>query len=210
MLAACGRLDFAEVTDATVPRDDARGDSALDAAHSTGSISFVQVGNNGVQGGTAISTTLPNVQAGDLLLAAIDLSPQTIVPTSVSDDNNNTYTLLGPFDGPGNPLNRQYLAYAFAASTGDVTSTVTLSGVNNYLELRLHEYAGVSNTAPVDIVVGSGGVADGTDGAQVSITTTGPDELIYVLAIFEQAGVAGTGYTGSRTMSARIARLHCR
>lgn len=196
MLAACGRLGFPEVvTDAAAPRDDMPGDAPLDAAHPTGSISFVQVRSNGVNGGTSISTTLPAVQAGDLLLAAIDFTPLTVVPTSISDDHNNTYTLLGPFDGPGNPPNRQYLAYALSATTGDVTCTVTLSGVNTYFELRLHEYAGVSTTAPVDVVVGNGGVTSGTDGAQVSITTTGPDELIFVLAIFEQTGVAGTDYT---------------
>ncbi len=171
------------------------GDASFDGSHPTGTISFVQVANNGVQGGSAIDATLSVVQAGDLLLAAVDFAPQTIVLTSISDDNNNTYTLLGPFDGPSNPPNRQYLAYAFAATTGAVKCTVRISGVSDYLELRLHEYAGVSKTAPVDVVVGKGGVATGADGAQVSITTTGPDELIYALVIFEQGGVGGTGYT---------------
>jgi hypothetical protein len=189
-LVACGRIDFNAIEDGSNPKDG----SATGDSNPLGSISFVQVGVNSAQSVATLAAALPAVQRGDLLLSALDYSPQANTPT-ITDSQGNSYTVLGPFDGPGNPPNRQFLAYTFATATEDISCTATLPGSAGYFEMRLQEYAGVSTVAPVDVVAGAGGTTTGVDGVQVSLTTTGPNELLYALVIFEQGGVQGTGFT---------------
>jgi hypothetical protein len=195
LLLGCGRIDFDPLGSSP---DDGRPTDVTDVTDgfepSGETIAFVQVTSTTLQSALSVDASLV-VTSGNLIVAAIDYAPQTRVAT-VADNQDNTYTLLGPFDGPGNPANRQYVAYAIASTSGTLACTVTLDGASSsYLELRLHEYTNESPTAPFDVVSSSAGSAAGTDGIQTTLVTTSPNELIYALATIEQGGVEGTGFT---------------
>ncbi|HTR54700.1 MAG TPA: hypothetical protein VMJ10_28605 [Kofleriaceae bacterium] len=161
---------------------------------------FVQIAtNNMFSSGTESATFTSAVTAGDLIIAAFDYdsSNGTVTAAAITDMIGSSYAMAGPFDGPNSGIrNRQYIGYGLAAQTATDTVQVTLSTQpGSYFELRLHEYASVSQTAPFDTAASAGGNSAGADAAQsAAITTSEPNELVFGMVIDGQVG-AGTSFT---------------
>ncbi|MEO8844699.1 MAG: hypothetical protein ABI591_27725 [Kofleriaceae bacterium] len=190
VLVGCGRIAF---DSKTATEDGATGsDSGLGSADGGGesAVEFVQAKGSAYGMATTAALAWPaTVIAGDLLLVGIDFGSTTTV-TSVSDDLNNQWTLAGPVDG----YTREYVAYAIANATGADTAYVDVAAGSPYLEVRLHEYRGVSATAPYDGVFGN---SVDTMPATVSVTTHAAGQLVFVMTIFTMFTTpsAGAGFT---------------
>ena len=191
VLVGCGRIAFdpqGAAGDATGSNHD--GGLGSDGGGSA-AIDFIQAKGSGYDTATTGALAWPAaVTTGDLLLVGIDFGSSTGTVATVTDDLHNTWTLAGPIDG----YTREYVAYAIANGTGLDTTQVSVTESSNYLELRLHEYRGVSATTPLDGVFGN---SIDTMPATVSVTTHAPNQLVFVMTIFIAATTpsAGTGFT---------------
>ncbi len=189
VIAGCGRLGF-EVRvgeDAAAELEPRDGRVPITPA-------FVQTYSARNPGFASVTASLPaDVMAGNLLLVGVEFSPGAPFRlTGVTDDKNNRYSLLGPFDGLGDL--RHYLAYAIARTSGPTTITSTLDGAPSpYYSLRLHEYASTAQTGPIEVSAFATGTDSSIDGARSGlITTTEPNELLFGYATFF-GGSPGTG-----------------
>ena len=190
----CGRIGFglnADGTDAAAGADAA----TLDAALAT--ISFVQTSSAGasVAPQTTISTTLPrDVTLGNALIVGFDYDyfGGPLPTPTISDSSGAPYTIL---HGPdGEPGRAQFLAFAPTTASGPLTVTVTIDiPARNYLDLRVHEYAGISLTQPLDAATAETGNGIGAIEGP-AITTTGPGELIIGFTLGRSVS-AGPGMT---------------
>lgn len=189
-LAGCGRVAF----DAQ-PRGDAGRDVTLDAprdAPPPNAPVFVQhtAATTGGIGAVLSATFVEPVAAGDLIVAAFDYNAGIAHVARVSDTGGDAYAILGPYDGGGF---REYVAYAIASGSGAETVTVQLdAAATDFLELRIHEYAGVSPTEPFDAAASASGTT--TAAASAPITTTSPDELVFGMVI-DGIVSPGAGFT---------------
>lgn len=173
---ACGRIGFApnvDSTDAAPSADAATRDAEL------ATITFVQTSSAGAMlPATTVATTLPqDVAVGNALIVGFDYDFVGGLPMpTISDSSGAPYTIL---HGPdGEPGRAQYLAFAPVTASGALTVTVTLNAsALNYFDLRVHEYAGISLTQPLDIATAETGNGIGAIEGP-AITTTGPGELI--------------------------------
>jgi hypothetical protein len=118
-----------------------------------------------------------DVTVGNAQILAFDFDYSGVAPTpTIKDSAGAAYTIL---HGPdGDPGRAQYLAFAPILQSGPLTVTVTLNTpATTYLDVRAHEYAGVSLTQPLDVAAAASGSGLGAfDGPP--ITTTGPAERI--------------------------------
>jgi len=189
-LAACGRVGFSPATDGNPA------DQAVDQNRPIAPPTFVQTDSYGAGSNAVATLAMPApVTAGNMILVAIDIVPGTGVTVTVSDDQLNAYTVLGPFDGIADV--RHFLAYAFAQRSGPTTVTSTLSSrPADYHDLRLHEYAGTSATDPIEATASATGTSQTLDGARSGfVTTTEPNELIFGFGTYSGRGDAGSGFT---------------
>jgi len=159
---------------------------------------FVQIAAGNQSVGPSLTQSFgASVTAGNLVIAAFDYQNATgrnAMAAAVADSLDDTFALVGPHDGPS--ARRQYVAYAIARASGACTVTVTLTeDPGGYFELRLHEYASVSQTAPFDVAASGAGTATGLDAAQTaSFVTSEPNELVFGMVI-DGTVSAGTGFT---------------
>lgn len=178
LVAGCGRVGFDSIATTT---DTAVADAAMthDATEpALAPITFIQTSSSAAAPPTTTaSTTLPQpVTIGNALIVGIFFINSGPMPvTTITDSAGAPYTILqGPssFNGFG-----QYLAFAPITSSGTLTVTVTTSTANQYLDVRVHEYAGISLTQPLDVSAEATGSGVGTIEGP-AVTTTGPAELI--------------------------------
>ena len=190
----CGRIGFepnVDDTDAALSTDAATRDAALVT------ITFVQTRSAGTALApmTTITATLPQgVTLGNALIVGFDydyFGGPLPIPT-ISDSAGAPYTILyGPDSEPGRA---QYLAFAPVTASGELTVAVTLNtSARNYLDVRVHEYAGISLTQPLDVATAETGNGIGAI-AGPAITTTGPGELIIGFTLGRSVS-AGPGMT---------------
>jgi Chitobiase/beta-hexosaminidase C-terminal domain/IPT/TIG domain/Calcineurin-like phosphoesterase len=163
---------------------------------SGGGISFVQAnsGPSTVQpSNSSLSVAYPAVQvAGDLNVVAVGWGDTTSTITSVTDTQNNTYTLaVGPTSNTGL---RQAIYYAKNIAGGSNTVTVRFNQAAVYPDVRILEYRGADLSNPLDQA--GAAVGSGTTANSGSVTTTSANELIFGTGTTGTAfSAAGSGFT---------------
>ncbi len=133
--------------------------------------------------------------AGDTNIVAIGWNDTTSSITSVSDGAGNVYQqAIATYRGNGMSQAIYYAANIHAASAGGNQVTVTFDQPAVYVDLRVTEYSGLSQTSPFHTGVsatGNGGVAQ--TGALV---TSAPSELLFAAGMTGATFSApGSGFT---------------
>src|SRR5215472_8246609 len=153
-------------------------------------ISFGQVGATVLSGASQVTVVYPAAQTlGDLNVVVVGWNDTTATVQSVTDSNNNTYSLaIGPTSGTGL---RQSIYNAPNIKGGSNTVTVTFNQTAQFPDVRILEYRGVGT---LDVTAGSkGSSGTATSGAA---STTAANELIFGAATTVQAvSGAGSGFT---------------
>jgi hypothetical protein len=140
--------------------------------------------------------------AGDLIVVEVDWSGGYTF-TSVSDSQGNVYTQIGAEQSSASVGVKSRLYYARNIRGGANTVTTVVSGSPAYHELFIHEYSGLSLTAPLDAYsVNVGSSSTFTSG---TLTTTSTNELLYGLEIDSNAGAASAGWTTRATLDSNVA-----
>jgi hypothetical protein len=197
-VAACGRVGFDRVA---LDRDGAPGSDAGDAPPGdaprggSATIAFVQGSGGSAAPGPASTIALPApVAAEDLVVVTLDTyADDSPLLVSVTDTLGSTYASVGPYDGDDV---REYIAYAIAPSAGTVAATVTLDKAEPmFLDLRIHEYAGIATTSPLDVAAGATAQTKGSDAASVGLVTTEANELLFALVVATNNATPGSGFT---------------
>jgi hypothetical protein len=164
-----------------------------------GGITFVQANS----GPSTIQSSNPTVAAaypaaqggGHLNVVVVGWGDATSSISSVTDTQNNTYTLaVGPTSNTGL---RQSIYYAKNIVGGSNTVTVTFNQAAAYPDVRILEYAGADPNNPLDAKAGASG--SGTSANSGSVTTTSANELIF--------GAGATGTTFSSAGSGFVSRI---
>src|SRR5215831_8601935 len=135
-------------------------------------ISFGQVGATFLPGASQVTVVYQAAQTmGDLNVVVVGWNDTTATVQSVTDSNNNTYSLaIGPTSGTGL---RQSIYYAANIKGGSNTVNVTFNQTAQYPDVRILEYQGVGG---LDVKAGSkGSSGTATSGAA---TTTTANELL--------------------------------
>ncbi|MBI3797737.1 MAG: fibronectin type III domain-containing protein, partial [Deltaproteobacteria bacterium] len=126
--------------------------------------------------------------AGNTNLIAIGWNDTTAQIKSVVDSAGNVYRrAIAAYRGNGMSQAIYYAANIKAALAGDNQVTVTFNRAAVYVDLRITEYSGLSQTKPFDVGVsatGNGSLAD--SGA---LTTAASSELLFA------AGMTGSTFT---------------
>ena len=141
-----------------------------------------------------------NTLPGDAILVAFDFVPGD-TPSSVTDTQGNTYTLIGSPQtwSPYHFVERLY--YAKNIKGGANMTTVTLSA-SKYMEVHLYDYSGLDTTSPLDASATpqTGTSVTGTSG---TLTTSNANDLLFGFFHSDNnvTNTAGAGFTG-RTVSA--------
>jgi hypothetical protein len=143
------------------------------------SIAFVQgnAGPSSIQSkNSTVSVAYTTAQvAGHLNVVVIGWGDTTSSITSVTDSQNNVYTLaIGPTTTTGLS---QSIYYARNIAGGSTTVTVKFNQSAAYPDVRILEYAGASTTSPLDVVAGASGSGNAANSG--SVTTTASNELIF-------------------------------
>jgi hypothetical protein len=120
-----------------------------------------------------------NNTAGDLIVLALDWTPQSVTVTNITDTNGNTYvSAVGPVNGTGGLGSwRDQVFYAKNIGGGANTITVHFSGALSESELYAHEYSGADKYSPLDVTASSVGNSATPDSG--SKTTNFPKELVF-------------------------------
>ena len=134
---------------------------------------------------TTITTNFPsNVHANDLIVVGVnwDMGAPTPNLVAMTDSLGDTFTtILGPFDGAGS---RSYLVVAPVVAAGPDTVTAAIDIGAVVVDLRIHEFSGVSlATTPDD-----GSSVSGPDSAPATVsgapvTTTTPNDLVFSMVL---------------------------
>ncbi len=157
-------------------------------------ISFAQVAAATPQSPVStLSIAYPAAQtAGDLNVVVVGWNDSTSNVTGITDTAGNTYQLaIGPTRGTGIS---QSIYYATNIKAGSNTVTVTFNQAAAFVDLRILEYKGIVNPAPLDVTAGAAGSS--TTSNSGATTTTAANELIVAANTVNTAATgAGTGYT---------------
>jgi hypothetical protein len=162
---------------------------------SGGSITFVQAasGPSNIQSSNStLAVAYPAAQlAGHLNVVVIGWGDNTSTITSVTDSQNNTYSLaIGPTSTTGLS---QAIYYAKNVAGGSNTVTVKFSKAAAYPDVRILDYSGADTVAPLDKAAGATG--SGTAANSGSVTTTASNELIFGAGTTETIFTApGSGF----------------
>lgn len=163
---------------------------------------FIQgnVNASGAGGGQQVAF-LANVTAGNLLIAAINATPQAgKTLTGASDSQGNVYTVAGAIQAGwfGSQL---AIFWAVAGTTGPCTVTFTTDGTGfqQYTAMTCHEISGINTGNPLRATA-FGHVfpaTTGADGATVGPLACGLNDYVFAyLGDDDTDNVAvGTGYT---------------
>ncbi|MGH9537623.1 MAG: hypothetical protein ACRD3H_06855, partial [Terriglobales bacterium] len=115
----------------------------------------------------------------------------TATVSSVVDTRGNTYTLaVGPTSGTAL---RQSIYYAKNIAGGSNTVTVTFSQAAFFPDVRVLEYSGLDQTAPLDVTAGAAGTSTSANSGLA--TTTAANELVFGAGTTGGTfGTVGTGF----------------
>lgn len=167
------------------------------AVSSGGTIAFVQGAYSVPQSsvGSVSASFTAGQTAGNLNVVLIGWNDTVATISSVTDAAGNTYHLAsGPTQVATNATQALYYAANVIANAGGTNAvTVTFNVGAAYPDLRILEYAGASQSNPLDVV---GGASATSSTASVSLTTTNADDLIvagdYIQTVTPSAG---SGFT---------------
>jgi hypothetical protein len=168
-------------------------------------VAFVQ--GRAVDSGSGTTATLAysaNVSGGSLLTVAVRQgSGAANNLCTVTDSNGDTFTEAG-FQGSGDGHTNR-IFWAKNAVAGPCTVTVTLNSAAT-LRWAIHEFSGLSTTAPFDQFSRANGTGTAVD-VSPSITTATATELLFGFSTVENtaAFTPGTGYTQAETVSSKLA-----
>jgi hypothetical protein len=124
--------------------------------------------------------------AGNLNVLAIGWNDTNASISGVSDSNGNTYLVAVPtFRGNGMS---QGIYYATNIHAGADAVTVTFSQPAIYVDLRVAEYSGLSQSNPFDAGASATGVSASADSGPATISST--NELLF------GAGITATTFSG--------------
>ena len=164
---------------------------------------FVQEKDNQITSGTTDSVTLSSpAAAGNLIVAYVLWDHPGGV--SLSDTASNTYTnAVGPTLWNGGKYSAQVF-YAKNIKGGYTTVTATFATpVNSFGIVYAHEYAGLDQIAPVDVVAAAVGTSGSLNSG--SVTTTGANDLLFAGGVSMNTVTApGTGYKSRATSHGNI------
>jgi hypothetical protein len=166
------------------------GDEVTEAGPPTG-ITYVQGSASGIHNGDTVAVGLPNpVQAHHALIVCVASNGGS---PAFTDSLGNTYTaVLGP---TGIPTLQGTIAIAEDVPAGPVKVTVKLSASGSYLDVYVHEYAGLARMQAFDVAAANSGLL--VDGGAITsgiARTTADNELVFGFGIGENV-LAGAGFT---------------
>lgn len=168
-----------------------------------------------------------NPLAHDLLISACSAGG-VAAATTLSDNNTNTYANTGDVveGNAGNNVLHNNIYYVIDSHVGATTVTCASVGAS-FVTVAIHEYSGLSTTAPFDVTSSSAPVALLATFGSTAATTTTSNELMFgvlfanngtlssqngtlrennlnnILTITEEATVASPGvYASSVTLTA--------
>jgi hypothetical protein len=174
----------------------------LSAGGGGGNIAFVQ-GNNAFTGGSASSLTAAysNAQtAGNtniVVVCAANNANWTAPPiSSVSDNINGTYTLVGQVGGNDVSAYIYRFSSIKSASAGANKVTVTMTAPVIGLGISTFEYSGLVTSSPLDGIV-QNSARYSANASITAVSTTNAKDLVFAVAVGDsnQQFTAGTGYT---------------
>ncbi len=187
LLTACGRVGFGVLGDGAPGGDATPSDGAkLDAFVAYQTPALVQETATSAAGpisgiGTAYTSA---VHAGNLIVVGINWSSgaPTANLSHISDTLGSVFTtVLGPYDGDGS---RAYIVIAPIAANGIDDITISVDTVATVVDLRLHEFSGVSpSTTPDDGSSMSGSDAAPATVSGAPVTTTTPNDLVFSMVL---------------------------
>jgi chitodextrinase len=160
--------------------------------------SFVQVSNNQTSSGSSTSVTLnaPTVAGNTIIVYLIWDNAGSV---AVSDSRGNT------FAGVGNPVSwgsghsaQVFYATGIVGGTDTVTATFRTS-VSSFGVLYVHEYSGISTSAPVDVTVSASGSSGSLNSG--TATTTSANDLIFGAGVSDNVVTAAGSGLASRDMA---------
>ena len=167
-----------------------------------GTIKFIQ-GNYQVPhpSATSVAVTYTAAQsAGDLNVVIVGWNDATTTVSSVTDTNDNTYTLaVGPTVLPGPPGGglSQAIYYAkniaSAAANGN-TVTVSFSAAAVSPDVRILEYSGLNPTSPLDVTAAAVGNS-ATSSSGTATTTSASELLVGANMVYTSTTGPGAGFT---------------
>jgi len=144
-----------------------------------------------------------SVAAGNLIVAAVSWGSSATL--SCTDSQANVYAVATT---QHDSVNNQSLGICYAANAkaGTTTVTATFSSSASYRRLLIHEYSGIAQASPVDVVAKN--LANGTTSANAitstAVMTTTNGDLIFG-AVMDDDGVtgitAGTGFTQRQSVN---------
>ena len=189
----------ADVTVANPDGGSITGSNAFTYALGNGPINYIQGAATATGGAlTTVPVTMPNVQtAGNLNVVIIGWNDTTTTVSSVTDTENNTYTIAAPLV-TGTGL-RQIIYYAKniageASNPNEVT--VTFNQAAPAPDVRVLEYKGLDITNPLDTTATAGNFGASSPADSGACTTTTPTELVVAGATVASSVTGpGTGFT---------------
>jgi fibronectin type 3 domain-containing protein len=167
-------------------------------AQSSPAINYVQ-GNYATPQSSPSSVSVPfqgAQSAGDMNVVVVGWNNSTAVVQSVIDSRGTSYGLaVGPTVVSGALSQSIYYASNIAAaSAGANTVTVIFSTAAFAPDIRIVEYAGASQSNPVDVTAAKSG--KGTSSSSGAVTTTNASDLLVGANIVTSlTSGAGSGYT---------------
>ena len=159
---------------------------------------FVQVASAVPQSPrTSVAVSFPSAQtAGNLNVVVVGWNDTTAQVQSVTDTAGNTYVrAVGPTVRNG--LGTQSIYYAAnikAAGAGANSVTAAFNVSAQYVDLRIAEYRGISQSNPVDVVAGAQGSSSSNSSGTVS-TTNANDLLVGANLVATRTTGAGASFT---------------
>ena len=200
LLAGCGRMAFdPDQRDAGVTSD-----VSTDALRSTTRTAptFIDQASISASNNTDhLSAVLPGtVQAGRFIVVAVGFDTGDATTTflqAVTDQANDAFTIIPSVEhGQGGDGNQQWLAYGFAQHTGPIQVTATLSKpFAIYMDLRVHEFAGVDPDDPLDGIADPTSGEIGTDPVLTTLTHTANSVVFGFTITDEGVTEPGIGFT---------------
>jgi chitodextrinase len=149
----------------------------------------------------ALAFTSAN-QVGDLIIAEVDWTGGGTF-TSISDSQGNTYTQVGVEQNSAGVGVKSRLYYAKNIKAGANTVTTVVTGGPSFHELYIHEYSGLSTSAPLDGFSVSSG--NGTSFTSNNVVTTQANDLLYGVEIDSGGATASAGWTTRSTLDGDVA-----
>ena len=169
-LGACGRLGFDPSEAITRDAANAGRDAGTDGR--TRMVpTYVQAKDDSVFT-TSIAVAFDNdVVAGDLLVVAFGTGSELLV--TMTDTTGDAFDML-PVLTTAN-ISPMYVGYTIAGTSAAETVTAQLTGSDD-ATLRIHEYASVNPTTPLDTSVTNTGSSAGVDAIEVETPTATANE----------------------------------